>query len=380
MAADRLYSAQKALGADVFFSAYSGDQGEETPFKLPSSVCRKVKWLRRLQKVLIPGSVGKRTYNLFETGAGRWLNSLPVDIIHLHWIGNQLMGWGDLAAIEKPIVWTFHDTWPLKSSLHYQGIVKRQSRQHLEKRFLRARDSVFAKYAKNWCAIGPSKWMFGEITESQLFHFDKVYHIPYCMERPASRPISKDEARRYFDLPLGEKIFIAGAYTKSDPRKGLDLLVGAWDAMKLKQAQLVLFGGSKGNILKVDNILELSRLDHDQLNILFAAADWLISPSLEENFSNLIIEAMISGLPVVAFPIGGTVDLVVQGKTGLLAEKASAGALSEVLLKAKDSESLEFFKNNARLHVENLVDSSKVVDAHDKVYQSLLGTKECESL
>lgn len=354
------------------FSALYEIDRDATPHRLPWHIKEKVKWFRRLQKIAISGSGGERAYNLFETGVGRWLNSLPVDIIHLHWVGNQLIGWGDLAAIEKPMVWTFHDTWPLISSLHYQGCMSDPPFGYLESRFLRARNAAFSLRSEKWSAIGPSGWMSGVIKSSGLFRPNQVYHIPYCMEIPPETPFSKGDARKHFGLPLDAKIFIAGANLKSDPRKGLDLLAKAWEAIQVEGMQLVIFGGSGGQVFKSTNVQELSTLDQDQLRILFAAADWLVSPSLEENFSNLIIESMMSGLPVIGFPAGGTPDLVLNEETGLLATEISVNGLVNVLEKAKSKVNPGLLGSRAHIRTREIVDCDKIVAAHESVYEGLL--------
>ena len=54
-------------------------------------------------------------------------------------------------------------------------------------------------------------------------------------------------------------------------------------------------------------------------------------PSLAEGISNTILEAMASGLPVVATDVGGNADLVVHGNTGIVVPAADAAAMAEAL-------------------------------------------------
>ena len=49
-------------------------------------------------------------------------------------------------------------------------------------------------------------------------------------------------------------------------------------------------------------------------------ADIFIRPSLSEGFGNSFIEAMAAGLPVIATPVGGIVDFLESGSTGLFCE------------------------------------------------------------
>ena len=63
---------------------------------------------------------------------------------------------------------------------------------------------------------------------------------------------------------------------------------------------------------------------------LLGAADVFILPSLHENLSNALVEAMAAGLPVVASSVGGNVEVVSKGG-GELVPPADPGALTTVL-------------------------------------------------
>ncbi len=69
---------------------------------------------------------------------------------------------------------------------------------------------------------------------------------------------------------------------------------------------------------------------HDVANLI-AASDFLVLPSLREGLSNVILEAMIGGRPVIASRTGGNVELVEQGRTGLLFEVGSEVQLVEAM-------------------------------------------------
>ena len=49
-----------------------------------------------------------------------------------------------------------------------------------------------------------------------------------------------------------------------------------------------------------------------------AAADVFVFPSLTDTFGLVLLEALACGVPVAAFPVTGPVDVVQQGKTGML--------------------------------------------------------------
>ena len=71
---------------------------------------------------------------------------------------------------------------------------------------------------------------------------------------------------------------------------------------------------------------------HDDLPPVFAAADVFLLPSLRaEGLPTSVLEAMSSGLPIVAMRAGGTPTAVVDGGTGLLVRQGDLAAFTEAV-------------------------------------------------
>jgi glycosyltransferase involved in cell wall biosynthesis len=67
---------------------------------------------------------------------------------------------------------------------------------------------------------------------------------------------------------------------------------------------------------------------------VLAALDFLLLPSRWEGMPYIVLEAMAAGLPVVATPVDGARELVVDGQTGLLAEAIDAESVHAALARA----------------------------------------------
>jgi L-malate glycosyltransferase len=76
----------------------------------------------------------------------------------------------------------------------------------------------------------------------------------------------------------------------------------------------------------------VSFLGHrDDVPALLAQADLFVLPSQSEAFPNSVLEAMASGLPVVARAVGGLPDLVEHGRTGVLVQEETSAALGAAI-------------------------------------------------
>lgn len=77
-----------------------------------------------------------------------------------------------------------------------------------------------------------------------------------------------------------------------------------------------------------DNVTFTGAKHGEELAELYASADLFVFPSCTETFGNVVLEAMASGLPVIAADAGGTRDLVVPGVTGNPFEPRNPAALA----------------------------------------------------
>jgi glycosyltransferase involved in cell wall biosynthesis len=72
-------------------------------------------------------------------------------------------------------------------------------------------------------------------------------------------------------------------------------------------------------------------LEHPQLAQVLAAADVFCLPSYREGLPLVVCEAMLSGRPIVATPVGGIPEILTDGKHGYLVEAGNPHALSQRL-------------------------------------------------
>lgn len=111
----------------------------------------------------------------------------------------------------------------------------------------------------------------------------------------------------------------------------------------------------------------------DDIPELLRAMDVFVLPSLREGISNTVLEAMSSGLPVVATAVGGNPDLV-DRDTGILVPPRDPAALAAAIKGYVDAGELRRQHGDAaRARVEREFSIERMVDAYATLYDDLMG-------
>ena len=126
--------------------------------------------------------------------------------------------------------------------------------------------------------------------------------------------------------------------------KGVHLLLEAMSRVfsEVKNAKLIVVGeGILRSVLEEriahqgisDSVLLLGHVDHDTVLNLYPLANVVASPSVwPEPLSRVHLEAMSAGRPIVASKVGGNLETVIDGKTGLLVASRDVDSLAESII------------------------------------------------
>jgi glycosyltransferase involved in cell wall biosynthesis len=90
----------------------------------------------------------------------------------------------------------------------------------------------------------------------------------------------------------------------------------------------------------IQEYLPIGQISNDKVPEYMGASDVLVLPSLSEGFSLVVLEAMASGLTIVASKVGGLPELIEDGKNGFLVAPKDAKALADRILALLDNEEL----------------------------------------
>jgi len=121
--------------------------------------------------------------------------------------------------------------------------------------------------------------------------------------------------------------------------------------------------------------------DRDDVALWMRGMDCFVLPSLAEGISNTILEAMSSGLPVIATAVGGNVELVQDGVTGWLVPAGQPQALADRLVQmAEDTALRHRMGRAARAETERRFALPVMVDAYMSMYDELMSSRGVPTL
>jgi len=334
-----------------------------------------------------------RTKTLFSPawlpslGLAERINTLNLDVVHLHWINGGLLRIEELAKINAPIVWSLHDMWAFTGGCHYDEncegykqhcgnckVLASLKENDLSRRIYNRKSKAFQRI-ENLTIIGLSQWLANCAKESQLFRGQRVECLPNPIDTAVFSPFDKLQARELLNLPTNKKLILFGAMgATSDTRKGFNELTYALSLLERDDVELVVFGSNqpKGSQSFKHKAHYLGRLHDDvTLRVLYSATDVMIVPSLQENLSNAIMESLACATPVVGFEVGGNSDLIEHQVNGYLAQPFDVGGLAKGIEWVLNAENYTQLCANAREKVVTTFDSQSVAKQYIAFYKKI---------
>ncbi|MFH0969507.1 MAG: glycosyltransferase family 4 protein [Patescibacteria group bacterium] len=174
--------------------------------------------------------------------------------------------------------------------------------------------------------------------------------------------------------------------TRITPRKGIKYLIEAFKKLSEKNdnisLQIIGDGDEKESLenlareLKIENKVEFTGLvPHEKLPPYFQSADVFILPSLNEGMSNSMLEALASGLPLIATDTGGTKELLEDEVNGFIVKmKDSQDLADKIKIMMRNRELRKRMGEESRKKTQNL-SWEKVANQYLDLYLKINGLK-----
>ncbi|MBP5375446.1 MAG: glycosyltransferase family 4 protein [Bacteroidaceae bacterium] len=352
IAANRLMKALKKNGIKVKMLVRDKQTDHLTVFSVGHNWTQPIKFVWERLCIFIANNFSRK--NLFQVDIANTGTDITqhtefqrADIIHLHWVNQGFLSLSNIDKIlhaGKPVVITMHDQWYFTGICHYSGNCQkyRELCQHCElmknalwgdlaKQVFQKKEKIYSDAQLTF--VGCSQWMANLAKTSKLTQGHKVVSIPNAIDTGLFCPQDKKQARLAFNLPTDKRLLLFGCQRITDERKGFHYLVEALQLLKQQQpnlakgCEIVVVGGEAESIRhKVPfNIFPVRYVSDPQKMVqLYNAVDLYVTPSLQDNLPNTIMESMACGTPCVGFNVGGIPEMIDHKENGYVANYKDA--------------------------------------------------------
>ena len=222
-------------------------------------------------------------------------------------------------------------------------------------------------------------WLHNEIGIPQK----KIALIYNGVDTDRFSPGASSLALPYGFLPADG--FLVGTIGRLEPVKDQLTLARAFCRMlelqpELRQRARLLIVGDGALRTEIEKTLEAAGVSEvawlpgfrDDAADFYRVLNLFVLPSRREGISNTLLEAMASGLPVVATAVGGTPEILADGISGTLVPPEDVEGMSQALLRyANDRSTLERHGSEGRSLALEKFSLQSMTRNYQKVYESL---------
>jgi glycosyltransferase involved in cell wall biosynthesis len=291
----------------------------------------------------------------------RWRSERP-DAIYVATEGP--LGWTAVSAARRlgiPVATGFHTRFDFYVGHYGFGALTPFVRRYLARFHRRAQTTLV-----------PTGQLAGELNDLGV-HDVRV--LRRGVDTARFHPERRDEALRE-GWGAGADTPVVLSVGRVAPEKNLHVVIEAYRALarRVPQARCVIVGDGPGRAaLEAANpdVIFAGTRRGDDLAAFYASADLFVFPSLTETFGNVVLEAMASGIPVVAYAEAAAREFIRNGQNGIRVAPGNEGGLIErAATLGADATVRMAMGNAARTSVAGL-SSESVVNEFEAIMRSL---------
>lgn len=348
-----------------------------------------------------------KKHNLFAVdiaNTGTDITTFPefkqADIIHLHWINQGMLSLKNLQQIfasGKPIVWTMHDMWPCTGICHHARecnkyhqecnhcpyLYKGGGKKDLSYQTFRSKKELYRIAPITFVTC--SQWLEDKAKQSALLCNHQVLNIPNPINTNLFKPRGKNEARAKCNLPVDKKLILFGSAKITDKRKGIDYFINSCKVLAEKYPELtdtlgITVYGQGSEILKPlvpFQVYPLNYISNEkELVDIYNAVDLFVTPSLEENLPNTIMEAMACGVPCVGFNVGGIPEMIDHLHNGYVADYKSVEDFANGIHWTLSEGEYQSLSEEARRKATSSYSENSIAKRYIEIYNKIIEDHE----
>ena len=249
---------------------------------------------------------------------------------------------------------------------------------------------------KSDCVIAGSNFIFSHIKEKYPEYISRIKKFLVIFRGINTEYYDPDNIKESDRIRFLKKLNIEGSKKiilmpgRLTEWKGQEIFIEALNDLKIKYGYknfiAILLGSDQGRKIykkKLIRLIERFRLNNDviflehapSMPVAYSVSNVVVSASIEpEAFGRISVEAQSMKKPIVASNIGGSMETIVDNKTGLLFTSSDHHSLSEKLdfIFRLDDTSLNVMGNNGRKNVQKKFNVEKMCFSTYSEYKKLI--------
>jgi len=206
----------------------------------------------------------------------------------------------------------------------------------------------------------------------------RIVRIPNGVEAPPPSDQTKFRASLLAGLNVPADAALVVAAGRLTAQKRFDVVLRAWQCSGAAGHRLLILLGTGPDLeklrllatdLSISSTARFLAVDAARSRQIIGAADVLVVASRYEGMSNVMLEAMAAGVPVISTPVSGAVDLIRDGINGRLVPHDDPDAMGAAI-----QEVLEAPGNIGAMGRSTVLDSCRmdhVVDLYERLFHNV---------
>ena len=298
------------------------------------------------------------------------LRKWRADILHTHHFDQAAIGW--LATRIYPAT-------RLVIGRHYSDALYRLPQQGISKRkkwALLRLEQLTNRAASR--IIVPSSYIRDILSVWQHIPLEKIDLIPYGFEPEKYEVVKEEDVRQMRKEFALDGRFVIATFARLNEEKGHRFLIEALRKVREEVPNILWLivgeGIERAAIERaiadagLGSNITLTGWRRDAMKIM-AAVDAIVQPTLQEAFSQAMVEALWMQKPLVITEVSGAPDLIRNGENGMLVPVADSGALANAIIRlAQDAPLRSGLGKAGRADVEEHLRIDRIIGRYEAAY------------
>lgn len=296
----------------------------------------------------------------------RILREWQIDILHTHHFEQALIG---------ALATWFYPKTKLIIGRHYSDSLYRLPQGFKSSALIKIEQTTNRKASR---IIVPSQYIFEILTKKQNINPEKIDIVLYGFVTEKYNPPDAEEIDKIRTAFMMNGRFTVSNFSRLHEEKGHRYLIEAAALLKDKIPDLLILivgeGPERKNLenqirrLNLQDIVKLIGWRHDAMTIM-AAADAVVQSTLQEAFSQVMVESLWMSKPLIITDVSGVADIIQNEENGIIVPKADQTALAEAIEKISLNKFLrDEIARNGRSFVEQNLYIGKIINLYEESY------------